>query len=179
MLTLFEMTTQHGYIVAVLNEFVRALGKDLRNYRIEFVSARPSNVRYMRLWYLPRVQDEPSMVYQIPERHQMQSKAMWQEDVRAELIKLWKDVFGKRTGEESNSTDSSPSQSSTDAPPPWETSSSKSEAEASESTESAPSPPTKASDSKTSPSSPRSKRPYKRRAKSSPSSSGESTASST
>ena len=168
-LTLFEMTTQHGFVGSVVNQLIRAQQRNPKHYTIEFVAARPSGARFMRLYYIPRSLDKPIAVYPIREREQMESKDMWQRSVEKELTKLWKDLFGPRTEAEPDSPTSPPTASSTDAPPVSETSPSKSEAAVSESTAPDPSPPPPAQSKPSETSSKPSKRPYKRKAKSSPS----------
>lgn len=169
--TLFEMTTQHGFIGQVLHNIFRIEKRQPKHFELEFIAVRKTDTepqkRYLRVFYKPRPSDKPVFTYLIRERGQMESTEMWRRTVEKELVGIWKKHFGQPTSEESDSQTSPPTASSTDAQPALETSPSEPEAAAPESTESGPSPQSEAPLTPKEASSKPSKRPYKRKAKSS------------
>jgi hypothetical protein len=166
--TLFEMTTQHGWVSQVLHSIFQIEKRHARHYEIQFISVKPSDIRYMRVFYKPALNAEvPIFTYRIPERSQMESTQMWRRNVEKELVALWKEHFGAGTKVTLESPVSSPPASSTDVPPASETSPSEPIQAEPESTESAPLPPSEPQ-SKPSVASSKASRPRsKRKAKSS------------
>jgi hypothetical protein len=129
--TFMEAATQHGYLVALM---APRMSKSRDFYRIVIDQGRG---RVFQLYKTTRP-DVPAFEFVIPERDSSESTLMWRDKCKKMLDKAWKGHqkaleerrearFGAAISAPSPSELSSPSASSTDAPPRPESSPSESE----------------------------------------------------
>ena len=84
-----EQAVEHGFVAAELTRLIKRAGFDAKLFQVYPVVYRASNKRAMRVLYTPRVADQLVLEYEIPARDRLESKALWQKRVIAELTEAW------------------------------------------------------------------------------------------
>lgn len=111
-----EHALANGFVAAQVTRLIKDAGRDAKLFSVTPIAYRGSNRRTLRVVYNPRA--ELLFEYPIPERETMESKALWESRVKAEVVEAWRaSDFGKRIEAASASPTSRPGASSTDAPP--------------------------------------------------------------